>query len=262
MALYHWNVMCLIEGNWIPDQSVATPTVCPNNGVHTIGMVRKRDLVQGAANTVMYSDGTETVYGIVDNTLVANMPANTIKMNDTNSAAKPTDVTIARGELITRDGTSIIKLTPGTSGTVLTSQGVGADLTWSSPGALPSNFQTAEDTSDRSTTSTTFQQLQRLTTPSLPAGTYCIEVHAIWKFSSTQNSIRFRCQVDNTTTLWGNEFVEIEPKDGTSTQRHPLHLSDYYTGSGVLDIDLDFSRVGVSGTADVYWTRITIWRVA
>ncbi len=127
-----------------------------------------------------------------------------------------------------------------------------------------SEFQTAESTITRSTTSGSWQQGQRLTTLSLPSGTYHIEIMAIHRFSSTSIGIRMRAQVNDSTTLWGGNEFRQTPPNSESYLRMPLSLTDYYTGSGVLNIDLDYSVGGSGGgeTAYLYWTRITIWRVS
>lgn len=87
----------------------------------------------GAVDTALTSDGTDITYTKISNAMLATMPATTIKMNATAGVAVPTDVLLARGELITRDLATTI-LPPGVAGLVLTSGGAGVDLAWAAAG--------------------------------------------------------------------------------------------------------------------------------
>jgi hypothetical protein len=126
-----------------------------------------------------------------------------------------------------------------------------------------SEFQTVENVSTRSTSSTSWQQAQRITTGNLPVGTYRIDLHTLFRTTNANNvDMRMRMQVNDSTTLWGSDEVRVELADTGTDQKNGLTMSDYYTGSGVLDVDFDYCRGGNSGSAYVYWSRITIYRVA
>lgn len=128
-------------------------------------------------------------------------------------------------------------------------------------GVFGNGWQSEENGATRSTTSSSFQQAQRLTTPSLPAGTYRIGIVTLHRVSSTSGDVVVRVQVNDSTTLFDGESFRKEAKDSGSDQRENYSGFDYYTGSGVLNIDVDYAR-GSDGTAYMYYTRIEIWRVS
>lgn len=109
--------------------------------------------------------------------------------------------------------------------------------------------------SESSTTSSTFQQKVRLTTPSLPSGTYRIGFYYEWQKTGLTD---FKSQVqvnDSITIMEGFE----ESVDSGNDQWFPRSGFGLYTGSGVLDIDLDYAANG--DTSKIRRARLEIWRV-
>lgn len=136
-----------------------------------------------------------------------------------------------------------------------------ADGSWSEPpgtgGIYGSNFQQGSSDAQSTTTSGTYQQKLRVTTASLPIGTYRIGWFYEWG-KSTLTDVAVRVQVNDTTTvLDGYE----EAADGGADQYYPRGGFGYYTGSGVLNLDLDY-HANATGTARIRKARLEIWRVA
>lgn len=110
---------------------------------------------------------------------------------------------------------------------------------------------------ESSTTSGDYQQKLRITTDSLPVGTYRVG----WYCELNKNSLTdfaARVQVNDTTTI--AEVFE-EAKDAGSDQWNARGGFGYYAGSGVLNIDLDY-HANNSGTTKIRRGRLEIWRVA
>jgi len=147
-----------------------------------------------------------------------------------------------------------------TNGQVLTAT-TGSNATWQNPSVFGENFQTADDTAFDSTTSAIFQLRQRLTTPSLPSGTYRIEFLVLYNSRSPTTSIEIEVLVNSTRLFNGDSFVK-EGKDANVDQREHFTGSDFYTGNGVLNIDINYRRSRGSGTPAVRYSKISIWRIS
>ena len=136
-----------------------------------------------------------------------------------------------------------------------------ADGSWAIPpgagGSFGANFQQGNSDGESSTTSGTFQQKLRVTTPSLPSGTYRIGFYYEWHKSGLTDFVS-RVQVNDTTDIMSG--FEEAPDAGTD-QWFVRGGFGYYTGSGVLNIDLDY-HAGGSDTARIRRARLEIWRVA
>lgn len=140
-------------------------------------------------------------------------------------------------------------------GVTVTDAGAGvADITISVYG---SEFQEASSDTESSTTSSTFQQKLRMTTSSLPSGTYRIAWYYEWRLTITTNDFKAQVQINDTITLMEHQQ---EPQDSGDDQ-YNNHSGFYYsTGSGVLNIDIDYSSG--AGTAYIRRARLEIWRVS
>lgn len=108
-------------------------------------------------------------------------------------------------------------------------------------------IQDAESTVSSSTTSSTYQQKLRLTTPStMPYGTYMVYWHWTWYYSINTGDAGFRVQLDDTTTL---QEWEKEPKDSSTDQDNTI--SGFYrllNISGSHDIDVDYKSISAATT--------------
>lgn len=127
-------------------------------------------------------------------------------------------------------------------------------------GIFGSEFQQASSDTQSTTTSTTFQQKLRLTTGTLPSGTYRIAWYYEYHISSTTYDFEGRVQIGDSTTI---HEIREEAQDAGTDQWEPCGGFYYHTGSGVLNIDLDYCRSSASGgTAYIRKARLEIWRVS
>jgi len=122
-------------------------------------------------------------------------------------------------------------------------------------------FFIAETSSDieSSTTSLIYQQKLRLTTSSLPSGKYRIGWHFEWRISNSTKDFKATVQINDTTTAM--EYIQQSGDSGADQFEGSCGFY-YYTGSGVLNIDLDFASSSSSHTASIRRARLDIWRVA
>jgi hypothetical protein len=175
--------------------------------------------------------------------------ADSIKLDE---LAAPTDITTLNAT--TGQHGLLPKLGGGTTNFLR------ADGTWQTPTAAAifgSQFQQGSSDGESTTTSGTYQQKLRVTTPSLPAGTYRIGFYYEWGKTGLTD-FASRVQVNDTTDIM--EAFE-EAVDAGSDQYFARGGFGYYTGSGVLNIDLDYHNGG-SHTARIRRARIEIWRVS
>jgi hypothetical protein len=122
------------------------------------------------------------------------------------------------------------------------------------------NFQEASSLALSQTTSESFQQKLRMTTPSLPVGKYRIGFVYTWQYGLASNDFKARIQVNDTTTIMEHQQ---EPKDQYDDQIVYNSGFIYYNVAvaGILNIDLDYC--GNSGnTASIANARLEIWRVS
>lgn len=130
------------------------------------------------------------------------------------------------------------------------------------PAATPvfgDDFSETSSDSEGSTTSTSYVQRLRLTTPSLDiAGKYRINWYCELRASSTSYDVKGRVQIADSTDL---ALINIEPQDGNSW--FPWSGFIYRTGlSGNYGVDLDYCSESSDGTAYIRRARLEIWRVS
>ncbi len=122
-------------------------------------------------------------------------------------------------------------------------------------GTFGSESQNAASDGESTTTSATYQQKLRMTTGTLPAGTYRIGYSCQIKNSgSTQGN--WRVQVDDTTTIGSGQSNDSSSPGYESG-------SGFWTGSltnATHNIDFDFNSDG--GTTSIKEVRLEIWRIS
>ena len=123
-----------------------------------------------------------------------------------------------------------------------------------------SEFQQASDDGQSTTTNTAYLQKLRMTTGSLPSGTYRISWYYEYHISSTSYDFKGRVQIGDSTTI---HEIQQESQDSGTDQWKPCSGFYYHTGSGVLNIDIDYCRSSSSGgTSYIRKARLEIWRVS
>lgn len=130
------------------------------------------------------------------------------------------------------------------------------------------NFQQVEKTAYEGNTTTSFAQYLRLTTASLPAGTYRIGWRYCWSHDSASNDFIGRVQLDDTTELMDPRHLQ-EPNDNLGTgnggtdQRHYLSSFRHVVlTSGVHTVDIDYTTNSGGDESSIHSAGIEIWRVA
>jgi len=120
-----------------------------------------------------------------------------------------------------------------------------------------SEFQEASSDSESSTTSESYQQKLRLTTSSLPSGTYRIGWYGEIKTGDQDKRGVIRVELNNTTTL-GEDHTEPDNDNNYWSRSGFKHISL----SGVNNIDLDFKCDESYMTTYIRRSRLEIWRVS
>ena len=121
------------------------------------------------------------------------------------------------------------------------------------------HFQSGESDGESSHTGdTNYTQKLRITTPSLPEGTYLIEWSYEYKFSDINNSYKGRVQINDTTTI---HEVLIEPKDLNNwVPSAGFKIETAF--SGVKNMDLDYGTDNSNDTAYIRRAKLIISRVS
>ncbi len=147
------------------------------------------------------------------------------------------------------------------SGVTVTDAGAGvADVTVSGGGIYGSEFQQASSDTESSTTDLAFQQKLRMTTSSLPSGTYRVAWYYEWKHTHINHDFTGRVQINDIITIMEHQE---ESRDAGEDQYHNHGGFYYHTGSGILNVDIDYSRSNsAGGTSYIRRARLEIWRVS
>jgi hypothetical protein len=148
-------------------------------------------------------------------------------------------------------GTQLVRVNAGETALEFAPSGTGGG---GGGGTFGSEFQQAVSSGTSSTSSTSYQQKLRLTTPSLPAGTYRIG----WSYEvdgNNQNS-QSRVELNDTDELAYNYF------DSSINGYIQLGGFAYRSISGVNTIDIDYSKITVGTAIDIRRARLEIWRVS
>lgn len=121
-----------------------------------------------------------------------------------------------------------------------------------------SQYHFQEDTSESNTTSNNYQQKLRLTTGSLPDGTYRLGWFYNWRHTQTSRDFKAQLELDDTTVIM--EHFE-EPKDQEPDQKYSSSGFINLDLVGVHTIDLDYCR-NQGGASYIWNVRLELWRVS
>jgi hypothetical protein len=151
----------------------------------------------------------------------------------------PTDLTlgaVADGALLQRSGSAIVGVTP----------------------VFGNNFQSVSSDSESTTTSVSYQQKLRLTTPSLPAGNYRLNWYCEYRQSSISDDIFIRVEQDDTTSL---AEMNAEVKDNVNYFPNSGFAVVALT-AGIHTFDMDYRSETAGTTSYIRRSRIAIERVS
>lgn len=173
-------------------------------------------------------------------------------------SAIPAIASPAHGDIIYRDASSWTRLAAGTSGQFLQTNGSGSAPSWVSGGTGAVHVASGVSESESSTTSSSFQQKLRVTTPSLTNGLrYLIQWYCeIGKVAD--EDVEYQVQLNDTTTIatfaWKNH-----PYSTRYTGCTGIYFST--TLSGVVNIDIDWSNEYGFNPAYIRRARVIVLQV-
>lgn len=117
----------------------------------------------------------------------------------------------------------------------------------------------AESLGTSTTTSGTFIQKLRLTTPVVDAGDYRIGWNYTWSHSTTADDCVVQIEQDDTTQLYE---MQAEPQDSNADQEYPAGgFAQVTLTSAVHTFDMDFRTSNAGDTARIAQARFEFWRV-
>lgn len=126
-------------------------------------------------------------------------------------------------------------------------------------------YDSAEDETETSTTSTGYTEKLSLVTAALPVGSYLVFWYFEVAISSANNTIQVRVQRDNTTDVLLTIFV---PSRSQSQGMYvPVSGFDEFAvgGAASFQFDIDYGRPGGGGPPKTVYARnarIVLWRVS
>jgi hypothetical protein len=137
--------------------------------------------------------------------------------------------------------------------------GAGSITITATGGVYGTQYSYAASETESSTASTTFVQTLRLTTASIPAGDYRIQLYYEWRSSSGSGSMSVQAQIDDTTTI---HEMDSAPEDSFSYQSQTVQSFSVNTLTATTHtVDLDY-KCESGSTCYIKRTRIEIVRVS
>lgn len=167
-----------------------------------------------------------------------------------------------KGDLLVGTSGGLSYFSKGNVGEVLTvTSNTSTDIHWAPipPAPLQNNYHFAKDASESSTTSTTYLQKLRLTTSSVPAGTYHIAYAWTWKYSLITADFKARCRVDSNTIV--DEIIITPSSVAVNQQNIVSSFDNIVLGAGTHTVDIDYSSSDVLGTASIKNTKIELYKI-
>lgn len=245
--------------------------------------------VSADASVTTHSDITSAGSGIIisgaERTKLSGIEVSADVTDAANVAAAGaimTSLADAKGDIVAATANdSISRLPIGTDGHVLTADSAETTgLKWAAGGGggsiYGSEYQSEVDRIFRTTMGQTWLEVHKMTTTSLPAGTFRVEWNYVWSADTTQNDFICQVTVDDTIQLYeqtsgGSTAFDShrqEPKDSSGTgdgdtdQRHITSFwADVTLAAGVHEIDIDIANSNNGGRSSIYLTTIAIYRL-
>lgn len=132
------------------------------------------------------------------------------------------------------------------------------DGTWNTPsgGGIPTIIHGNEEAED-TTTLTSLQQAYRFS-PTLEVAKYLVTVSWEMTNSSSGGGVEARCEIDDTTEIVSSALSPVVGDEYCVRSGHFLYDCP---SAAVHNIDIDFRRLGMGGTAKIRRKRITLMKV-
>jgi len=154
------------------------------------------------------------------------------------------------GQTLQWNGTNWVPLTPPTSSNIFGGE-----------------YHSAESEILSTTNSSSWIQKLKLTTISIPAGTYRIGWSYQWNHDRTKNDFEGQVQIDDVITIM---FHKQEPKDssgsgGSSGTDQAFQLAGFKNiilTSGIHNIDIDYRTSSAGDESSIWSARLELWRIS
>lgn len=212
-------------------------------------------VTNGLYSTGSYSDPA-WITTLAGSKITGTVPAAAAAGNFTGVLAG--DVTGVQGATVVSNIQGSALPAPGVTGTVLTSTGVGAPLTWSRP-VFGDNFIVSSSDAVSTSSSTSFSTKVTLNAGALPAGTYRVGWQYDWGYSNGGANFLARVMLDGATAIMTH--VQ-EPQDTAIGQRQITSGFGYVTlTAGTHTVTLDYAASSTLDTARIGQARLEFWRV-
>jgi len=165
--------------------------------------------------------------------------AEQLQLTESTAPTEEGEFRLVGGELFARDSSGSFNLRSG--------------------GGVSDEYQSDEDATTRSTTTTGLDLAHRFTTSALAGGTYRIAWYYTWSYDRAANDFKGQVSVDGTVV----GYQQQEPADPGSNQRNVTSgFAEIVLTSGAKDIDLEYGTTLGSATATIYISRLEIVRMS
>lgn len=123
-------------------------------------------------------------------------------------------------------------------------------------------FQDAASEGESETSSTSWVQKLRLTTPSIPAGRYRVGWHYEWNYASAANDALVQVQVDDDAAKILMEMTQEPPDAGSDQWNNKGGFGYVDLAAGAHTVDLDYRAGNGLYSITIRKARLELWRVS
>jgi hypothetical protein len=219
-----------------------------------IGAGRTNDMPNLTTGKIWQGDGSNHAAEVTPLALSATVPVNVTK-----AAAAAGSATEASRQDHKHDITTAVPVDIGTAN----AEGSSASLARADHvhnRTFGSHPQNAASEAESDTSSTSWVQKLRLTTPSIPAGTYRVGWNYEWQYESAANDALVQVEVDDTTVMME---MRQEPADAGTDQWNNKCGFGYVTLTAAAHtIDLDYQSANGLYSTHIRRARLELWRVS
>lgn len=163
------------------------------------------------------------------------------------------------------DGSTVINDSLGPNDDVMwTSDKVNSEILSST--IFGSEYNYSESLSVTTTNATVYVPKLKLTTTSLPNGTYRVGWSYSYNHNANTNDFLGRIQLNDSNTI---TLLRVEPKDSAGSfgstgtnQRYSASGFINLTLSGINELDIDFASSSSGTTSGIWDARLELWRIS